>query len=160
MSEHAQSERARNAIRVVACVIIVVAACSSRAPGPAVLDVRNDACAHCRMSVSDAKFAAQLVAPGEEPKFFDDVGCLREYLKGASSLAPGSVAYVASHRTGAWVPASGAVYVYAEAIETPMGFHLLAFENAGDRDADPAAAGAERIDAAAVFGGRLPAGRP
>ena len=137
------------------CAVLALGGCASSVPGPATLDTRNDACAHCRMTVSDARFAAQLVAPGEEPKFFDDIGCLREYLK-AAAPAPGSVAYVASHRTRAWVPARDAFYLRHESIETPMGFHLVAFEDAAGRDAAPAAAGGEKLDAAAVFGDRLP----
>ncbi len=137
------------------CVALLSFGCGASGPGPATLDTRNDMCAHCRMTVSDARFAAQLVAPGEEPKFFDDIGCLREYLKTATPV-PGSIAYVASYRTHAWVPARDAFYLRHESIETPMGFHLVAFEDAAGRDAAPAAAGGEKLDAAAVFGDRLP----
>ena len=55
-------------------------------PGPAALDTKNDACAWCRMGASDARFAAQLVAPREEPRFFDDIGCLAAFL--AATPAP------------------------------------------------------------------------
>lgn len=147
-------------VRLVTGAAVVLAAlcglgCGSSSPGPAALDTRNDTCAHCRMAVSDARFAAQLVAPGEEPKFFDDLGCLREYLK-ARTPPTGSTAFVASYRTRAWVAARDAVYLENASVETPMGFHLLAFEDAAGRDADPAAQGGRRLDAAAVFGGRLP----
>ncbi len=33
------------------------------------------------MAVSSARFASQIVAPGEEPRFFDDLGCLAAYLR-------------------------------------------------------------------------------
>jgi copper chaperone NosL len=131
--------------------------CAPSPPGPASLDTRNDTCAHCRMAVSDARFAAQIVAPGEEPKFFDDIGCLREYLK-ATTPPPGSLVFVASYLTRAWLPAGDAVYLKNDSIQTPMGFHLVAFEDAARRDADPAAQGGERLGATAVFEGRLPGG--
>ena len=38
--------------------------------------------------VSDLRFAAQLTAPGHEPKFFDDAGCLRDWLKAPREEAP------------------------------------------------------------------------
>ena len=127
----------------------------SAAQQPAAVDTRNDSCAHCRMTVSDVRFAGQIVAPGEEPRFFDDVGCLRDYLK--QHAAPtGATAYVADHRTKAWVVAAKAVYVRNEQVDTPMGSHLLAFADAASRDAGAPVPGT-RMTAAEVFG---PAGPP
>jgi copper chaperone NosL len=139
-----------------ASLAAVLAACSRGVPGPAQLDARNDACAFCRMAVSDPRTAAQLLAPGEEPKFFDDIGCLRGYLASAK-LPRSAVAYVADHRTRAWVRADRAVYVRNEAAETPMGSHLLAYTDAASRDADPVSSAGQRVSAAEVFG---PSGPP
>ena len=139
-------------LSVVSCFALV--ACSA-AQQPAAVDTRNDSCAHCRMAVSDVRFAGQIVAPGEEPMFFDDLGCLRDYLQGKPAPT-GATAYVADHRTKAWVVAAEAVFVRNEQVETPMGSHLLAFADAASRDADPDARGA-RMTAADVFG---PAGPP
>jgi copper chaperone NosL len=85
----------------LAVLALFLAACASGPPRPATLDTKNEQCATCRMAVSDARFAAQLVAPGEEPRFFDDLGCLRDWLTGggAAKLAAGTIAYVADHRT-------------------------------------------------------------
>lgn len=118
----------------------VFAGCSA-AQQPAAVDTRNDSCAHCRMTVSDARFAGQIAAPGEEPKFFDDLGCLRDYLN-ANTRPKNATAYVADHRTKAWVIAADAVYVRNDKVDTPMGSHLLAYANAASRDADPDGKGA------------------
>jgi len=120
-------------------------------PGPATLDTKNDACAWCRMGASDARFAAQLVAPREEPRFFDDIGCLAAFL--AARPAPkGSLAFVADHRTKAWVPAPSAVYTRNPGLQTPMSSHLLAHADAASRDADPDARGGTTESAATIFG--------
>src|SRR5262249_46857086 len=111
----------------------------------------------CRMAVSEARFAAQIVAPFEEPRFFDDVGCLGRFVEGAYRLAPGAVAYVADHRTRAWVRADAAVYTLVPSLATPMGSHLLAHADAASRDADPDAAGGSPRSATQVFG---PGGAP
>ena len=119
---------------------------------PATLDTRAGvACASCRMTVSDVRTASQIVAAGEEPLFFDDLGCLREY-RSTHPRASGARVFVADHHTGAWVPAGDAVYARAGGVETPMGSHLLAWASAAARDADPASRGAEPQDAAALFG--------
>jgi len=103
------------------------------------------------MPVSDASLASQLVAPGQEPKFFDDLACLRDFLAGSSSRDRRSVAYVADHRTRAWVRASAAVFTRSK-LETPMGSHWIAHADAASRDADPAAAGGANVPASEIFG--------
>ncbi len=144
-----------------ALLAVLLLGCSSGPPEPATLDTRNDACAFCRMSVSDARFAGQLVAPGEEPMFFDDLGCLRDYLRRQGQLPSRSLAYVADHRTRAWVAAARAVLTKLETLETPMGSHVIAHADAGSRDADPDARGGTPLTASEFFGpGGPPEARP
>lgn len=139
---------------VAACLVL---ACAGGPPGPAPLDVGRQPCDHCRMTVSDARFAAQLVAPGEEPRFFDDLGCLSAYLPDQTDLPPGAIAYVADHRTGDWVPAGAAVYTRVEALATPMSSHLIAHGSAASREADPAARDGVTVSSSELFG---PGGPP
>jgi copper chaperone NosL len=109
------------------------------------------------MAVSDVRFAAQLAAPGEEARFFDDVGCLRDFLHEGGDLPPGTVAWVADHRTRAWVPAAAAVYTRVPSLQTPMGSHLVAHADTASRDADPDVAGGTPLGSSDVFS---PAGLP
>ncbi len=141
-----------------AALLLAALACSRGPARPAALDTRHESCAYCRMAVSDAHFAAQLVAPGEEPRFFDDIGCLREWLRREPRSPSGAAAFVADHRTAQWVLARAAVYTRNDALETPMGSHLLAHVDAASRDADPAAAGRRPLAPSDVFGAPLPPG--
>lgn len=135
-------------------------ACASGPPAPAPLDTRREQCAFCRMAVSDARYAAQLAAPAEEPKFFDDAGCLAAYLKQhAAALPKHAAAFVADHRTKAWVSAASAVYTKTDGLETPMASHLIAHADASSRDADAGARGGAPMSVAQVFGASPPAGR-
>ncbi len=127
-------------------------ACRRGPAEPTAVDTRTDGCASCRMAVSDARFAAQLASPGEEPRFFDDLGCLRDHLSGKPRLPRGTVAFVSDHRTRQWVRASGAVFTRREALATPMSSHLVAHADAASRDADAAAAGGAPLTAAELFG--------
>jgi copper chaperone NosL len=135
---------------IAASLFVGLLACTQGPPAPAPLDTKTEMCRSCRMPVSDARLAAQLDAQGEEPKFFDDIGCLRDFLA-SSPAAPGRVAYVADHSTGVWCRAAAAVYTRSR-IETPMGSHLIAHADASSRDRDPAAAGGTFLTAAAIFG--------
>ena len=138
-------------------ILAALAAGACSAPGPAPLDTRNDTCSWCRMAVSDGRFAAQLVVPGDDPRFFDDIGCLADYLRAKRDLRKGTLAYVADHRTKAWLEAGAAVYTRFDALETPMGSHLIAHSDAASRDADLDARGGAPVSSADVFG---PSGLP
>lgn len=137
---------------LVIALTVAAAACAAGPPPPAALDTRSDTCRNCRMVASDPHFAAQIVADGEEPAFFDDLGCLREYLGRQRLLPQGAAIYVADHRTGAWVPASSAVYTRLLGPATPMGGGLAAHADEASRKADPATAGGADVPASAVVG--------
>ncbi len=144
--------------RWMVAAALALAACSRGAPGPAPLDTRNDACAGCRMAVSDARFAAQVVAPREEARFFDDVGCLQGWLKERGGLPANGAAYVADHRTRDWVRADAATFTMVPALETPMSSHVVAHADAASRDADPQAAGGTPVPASEILGPAAGAG--
>jgi copper chaperone NosL len=110
------------------------------------------------MAISDARVAGQLVAPSEEPKFFDDIGCLGRYAAGSRAQPKGATAYVADHRTRAWVRAGRAIYTRAASLETPMGSYLIAHVDAVSRDADPDAKGGTPRALDEVFGPDGPPG--
>ncbi len=133
---------------------VVACGCRSGPPEPAALDTRNEACASCRMAVSDARFASQIVAPGELPRFFDDLGCLASWLK-EHEAPKGAVAFVADHRTKAWVRAERAVYTRVSGLETPMSSHLVAHADVASRDKDEDGAGTA-VAAAELFGPKGP----
>lgn len=136
--------------------LLVLAACGGAAEGPAPLDTKNEACAWCRMSVSDLRYAAQLTAPGREPKFFDDDGCLREWLKAPREEGPWT-AWVTDHRTKEWVRAKNALFTHDPSIQTPMNSGLVAWANAASRDQDPMGKGGKPVSVAEVIG-PFPAG--
>lgn len=136
-----------------------LAACAAGPPAPARLDPANDTCAHCRMAVSDRRFAAQIARRGEEPIFFDDIGCLRDYLREARPHDD-AVTFVADHRTGEWVAGGQAVYSRRPSLATPMASGLMAHAGSASRERDPEAAGAEPVPVAAILGPLAPdAGR-
>lgn len=148
-------------MKLLPAVLLLLSSCGGP-PAPVEIDTRSDACAWCRMSVSDLRTAAQLVAPLEEPRLFDDVGCLRDYLAGGATLPAGAVAYVADHRTRSWVAAARAVYVQTPDLSTPMSSGIAAWADAASRTSDLSVPqGASPRTAAEIFGAHAPpGGRP
>lgn len=138
------------ALAVALAVLFV--ACSKGPALPAQPDTRHDACGWCRMAVSDLRFAAQLVAASEEPRFFDDIGCLAAFLKAGGAPAKGQIGYVADHRTKQWVRASAALYTKVPGLLTPMNSFLVAHADAASRAADDPAKGGAPMTVPEVFG--------
>lgn len=121
--------------RLVGVLAVVAAACTSSPPGPAVLDTATEHCRSCQMPISDAHTASQIVAPGEETRFFDDLACLRAALT-RTPLAADARVFVVDHRSGQWVDASRAVFSEVPGLATPMASGLVAHADAATRDAD------------------------
>jgi copper chaperone NosL len=132
---------------------LATTACGGGSASPAPLDTRNDSCSFCRMTVSDRKLASQLVASGEEPRFFDDLHCLAQYLREHPQPRDAAV-FVADHRTGEWLQAASAVYARLPRAATPMASGLVAHASAASRAADAAAVDSSAVAPDVVLGAR------
>ena len=109
---------------VVLAAALCVCSCGGAPPRPETIRTGEDACAQCRMTILSLKTAAQIVAPGTEPVFFDDLRCLTDY-RARTPLAGDAVVFVADHATGEWIDERDAVVTRAHE-QTPMGSGLVA----------------------------------
>ena len=144
------------AVSIVTAAAVVGVRCGRTVPPPVTLDTAHDACAYCRMIVSDRHFSAQIVAPLEEPRFFDDLGCLANYLKASGPLPTRAAVYVADHSTLAWIPAHEAIFTRVDTLTAPMGSHVIAHESGATRAADPPARTGTPLGRQEVFPTGLP----
>jgi copper chaperone NosL len=116
---------ARRGARVRFAALIFILACASEPLAPANLDVGHHACDSCRMIISDRRFAAQIVARGHEPRFFDDIGCLASKLR-ETSLPAEAVVFVSDYDAGGWIRADQAHFLRCVGVNTPMGSAIIA----------------------------------
>ncbi|HVW29624.1 MAG TPA: hypothetical protein VHC69_29880 [Polyangiaceae bacterium] len=109
---------------VVAAIATSVACGTSSGPVDPVWG--KQACDGCKMIIGDRRFAAELLAENGERRFFDDVGCMAEYLREHGDKGAAWV-----HAADGWMDARGARY--ATGARTPMdyGFSVSA---SGDQD--------------------------
>jgi copper chaperone NosL len=144
--------------RAAVAVMLACAAagCATGPAPPADLDTQNDACSVCRMMVSDRRLAAQIASAGQEPRFFDDLGCLASFLNDRPAQG-GETVYVADHRTGEWTAATKAIFSRLPRASTPMGSGLIAHTDANSKALDDRAAGSTSV-AAELFLRRASAG--
>lgn len=120
----------------LAAAAVLLVAC---ARGPQPIAIGSDACETCRMTISDARFGAELVTTKGKVRKFDSVECLAAYYLTAEAQGAVRSVWVTDFRhPGTFVPAEEAKFVRAKGsaeISSPMGAGLFAFAP----DADVAA---------------------
>lgn len=105
---------------------LAVAACGGSGPRAVVLG--EDECGFCRMTVSDARFAAEVVTSTGRVHVFDSVECLAGYARNAE---PGSIRTLwvtDAELPGQFVEAERAGYLLDASLRGPMG-RAVAFAN-------------------------------
>ena len=113
-------------------ILLALVGCGDRALRPEPVPVGQVACSRCGMLVSRGDQSAEWIAEGEEPRFYDDVGCLAT----DPWSAPGRNArFVHVGRT--WAPPETSFFARPSNASTPMGYGVAAFatrKEAASRD--------------------------
>lgn len=99
--------------------------------GPPELHPGLDECAHCRMIISEPRFAAVARSAGAREARFDDVGCAEAFFADPANTSESWEIWLHSYDGENWIPADRAMLVHDPNLTTPMGHGLMAF---GDRD--------------------------
>jgi hypothetical protein len=97
------------------------------------------------MLISSSRNASQVIVPGHNTHFYDDLGCLASDT--ALDLA-GARAFVQLADGSGWHPAERAYYVQIANLRTPMGYGFDAFAS---RDAGERASGGGDVHDLAGF---------
>ncbi|MDQ3171375.1 MAG: nitrous oxide reductase accessory protein NosL [Acidobacteriota bacterium] len=116
-----------------AAVLVVMAVglgCGAGADGPPHIEEDRSACAHCGMLVSERTFAAAYRAPGQEPRVFDDIACLRAAARREGNLQA-LTSWFHDAESREWIDGRRATFVYSEQLKTPMSGGMIAFADAG-----------------------------
>jgi copper chaperone NosL len=104
---------------------------------PPPLRFGQEACAQCRMIISDERFAAALTTEAGDTAKFDDVGCLVQHE--AERFRASTAYWVRDFKADGWLSARDATFVRSKQIASPMGFGLAAMRMppaAGEIDGD------------------------
>lgn len=104
---------------------LLATACSQE---PAEIHYGSDECAHCKMMITDNRFASQMVTEKGKAYKFDAIECMTAYAREHPETSDGALRYVSNYNEGGtWLPATKAQYVKSEVVNSPMGESLLAF---------------------------------
>ena len=108
-------------------VLLLLGACQSQVDLSQPPEIRygEDMCTECGMIISEARFAAAYYTPDGEAHRFDDIGgMLTHHAKMQEDVAQ---FWVHDYETEEWIVAEEANFVSSEALQTPMGFGVIAF---------------------------------
>jgi copper chaperone NosL len=76
-------------------------------------------CSHCRMAISDQRFAAEIITADGEVFKFDDLGCVERFKEKSADLKIAAT-FVKDYETKNWLPYERSTIVQTS-IKTPMG---------------------------------------
>jgi nitrous oxide reductase accessory protein NosL len=104
----------------------------------------EDMCAHCRMAISEKRYAAEFIDRDGDAFKFDDIGCLVSYIRARQSRDDIAVYYFNDFNSQQWVRGEEAYFVSSPEFKTPMSGGIVAFRDKSKSE-----------DAVARFSGRL-----
>ncbi|MBK9400491.1 MAG: nitrous oxide reductase accessory protein NosL [Bacteroidetes bacterium] len=122
----------------MAMIIMTTAFISScSAQGPAPIQFGKDECSHCKMTLTDQKFGAEIITTTNKVYKYDDVNCLVNYLKAYPEVEKNvKTIYIVDYsNAGNFIPINEALLLYSEEIRSPMGSSIAAFSSKPDREA-------------------------
>lgn len=108
----------------IACSFLLLMACSQQ---PAEIHYGSDECAHCKMMITDDRFASQLVLETGKAIKFDSIECMAAYAGDHKPALESAKLWVSDFSNpGDWLEVQSAHLIKSEIINSPMGASLLA----------------------------------
>ncbi|HWV30097.1 MAG TPA: nitrous oxide reductase accessory protein NosL [Dyadobacter sp.] len=91
----------------------------------------TDACAHCKMTISDLRFSCEMISQKGRSYKFDDVKCMISFTtEGEIDQADAGAFYVADFKTEALMPVTEVSLLHSEQLRSPMGGNCAGFKDA------------------------------
>jgi copper chaperone NosL len=106
----------------------MLAACE---PTPQAIDFGREECAHCKMTISDKRFAAELLTTKGKAYKFDAIECMAAFVNDGKVAATDIHSlWVMNYDTpGEFLSAKKSFFLQGEQFQSPMSLNLAAFEN-------------------------------
>ena len=111
----------------LASSMMFLAACAET--GPQDIAVGKDQCDNCKMTISEPKYATQLITEKGRLYKFDDISCLTDYETSNTESTTNAKTYVADFPSGKFIERSTATFIKGGDIKSPMGGNTQAFQD-------------------------------
>lgn len=104
---------------------------NKKTDGPPEIAYGSDSCAHCRMIISDVRFASAWREGTGDESHFDDIGCMAIMSREHPPAEPVQF-WVHDYNTEEWLDASLASFIIDPGIKTPMSYGIASAKSADD----------------------------
>jgi len=105
--------------------------------GPQPIKLNQDGCASCKMTISDPAYGAEIMTKKGKAFKFDDIHCLLHFIREGQVTSDDiqEVYFVNFTEPHQLLPSAKAFLLQSEALRSPMGSHIAAFDDEGKMDA-------------------------
>lgn len=112
---------------ILLAVVVMNSSCSQSGPKP--IRLNKDECAYCKMTVTNASFAAQIMTAKGRQYVFDDLGCMVSYIN-ENPREKGSEFYVADFtKPATFLDVYQAKLISSDSLRSPMRGNMAAFSS-------------------------------
>jgi copper chaperone NosL len=127
-----EKKRTKNTITVLTVILCISLMSCKVEPEP--LQFGKDGCHHCKMTLMDNKFGAEILTTKGKIYKFDDVNCMLNFYNGGavSTEDMKEILIVDFSKPEKLIDARNALYVKSESIKSPMASNVAAFESNED----------------------------
>lgn len=128
--------------------IIIISSCSPDGPEP--IELNKDNCAHCKMTISEGHFAAELITTKGRVYKFDDITCMAAFKQenGDKEVKNHYVHYYLGNNE--LIPAENAFYISGGTLRSPMAGNIAAFKTETEANEYLEKTNAEKTDWATI----------
>lgn len=111
----------------IAVTGIAALALSCQSGGPQEVKLGSDQCENCKMTITDAKYATELITEKGRLYKFDDLKCMQDYSTSNTEKSRNAKTYVTDFNTGKFIETSAATIIQGGSIKSPMGGNYRAY---------------------------------
>lgn len=130
---------------LIALIMVISWSCSVE---PQPINYGTDACEFCKMTIVENRWAAEIVTDKGKAYKYDAIECMMNYMNRNDISSDGLALLLVDDysKPGDLIDATKATYIISEAIPSPMGAFLSAFNNADAAKKTVAEKGGEVFD--------------
>lgn len=107
--------------------MIALTACTKT--GPQEIAVGKDQCDNCKMTITEPKYATELITGKGRLYKFDDIHCMEDYQSSNPETTGNAKTYVADFPSGAFIESNTATFIKGGDIKSPMGGNTQAYKD-------------------------------
>ena len=107
----------------------VLAFMSCQQSGPKDFLLGKDQCDNCRMTITEQKYATQLITQKGRAYKFDDIMCMNMYESSNPDKATNAKTYVIDFPSGKFLEKAKATFIKGGSIKSPMGGNTQAYQD-------------------------------